>query len=322
MRITVLDGYTLNPGDNPWTPIGLLGELTVHDRTPPDMLMARAADAQILLTNKVRLTAKVLGQLPQLRFISVLATGYDVVDIMAAAKAGIPVSNVPAYGVEAVAQHTMALLLELCRRTAYHDKLVKQGAWSQAPDWCFWDGTQRELAGTTMGIIGFGNSGQRVAALAHAFGMHVLAYTPRPKPLPEYANFRFESLEHVLSQSHVVSLHCPLTADNTHLIDSTRINSMKDGALLLNTARGPLVDEYALANALASGKLAGAGLDVTEVEPLSAQSPLMQAPNCLITPHIAWATLSARQRLMAITADNVQAFIKGTPQNVVNAHLL
>lgn len=322
MKITVLDGYTLNPGDNPWSQIEASGELTVFDRTTPEELLARAQNSDILLTNKVKLTEATLEALPMLKFVSVLATGYDVVDIAAAAKRGIAVSNVPGYGVEAVAQHTIALLLELCRRTAHHDGLVKQGRWSTASDWCFWDGTQRELTGLTMGIIGFGNSGRRVAELANAFGMNILAYAPRPKPAPAYANFSFCQLDEVLAKADVISLHCPLTADNKHLINAERINRMKDGAIILNTARGPLIDEKALADALLCGKLGGAGLDVVEVEPIEADNPLMKAPNCLITPHIAWSTLSARKRLMDITAENIRTFQNGTPQNVVNAHLM
>jgi glycerate dehydrogenase len=322
MRITVLDGHTLNPGDLSWAEIEKLGEVTVHDRTHGQDIVKRGGQAQILLTNKVRLTAETLAMLPQLRFISVLATGYDVVDIAAAAARGIPVSNAPGYGVEAVAQHTMALLLELCRKTARHDTLVKQGAWSQAPDWCFWEGTQQQLTGKTMGIVGFGNSGRRVAVLADAFGMDVIAYAPRPKEAPALRNFRFAPLEELTAQADVISLHCPLTADNRHLINAQRIASMKDGALLLNTARGPLVDETALAQALVSGKLGGAGLDVLETEPPLPDNPLFRAPNCLITPHIAWATQTARQSLVSITARNIEMFKHGTPQNVVNAHML
>ncbi|MFV0423245.1 D-2-hydroxyacid dehydrogenase [Oleidesulfovibrio sp.] len=322
MNITVLDGYTLNPGDNPWDKIQTFGKVITYDRTAPENILTRAQGADILLTNKARLTADIINALPELKFISVLATGYDVVDIAAAAGKKIPVSNVPGYGVEAVAQHTMALLLELCRRTAHHDSLVKQGVWTAAPDWCFWDGTQRELTGLTMGVIGFGNSGRRVAELANAFGMNILAYAPRPKAAPAYNNFRFCQLDELLAEADVVSLHCPLTSENKHLINAERIQTMKNGAIVLNTARGPLIDENALADALNAGKLGGAGLDVTEVEPLPADNTLMNAANCLITPHIAWSTLTARKRLMDITAENIRAFIKTAPQHVVNSHLM
>lgn len=322
MRIVVLDGHTLNPGDNPWSAVEPLGTLEVHPRTSPFELAGRAKGAQILLTNKTRLTEDVINALPDLKFISVLATGYDVVDVRAAAARGIPVSNVPGYGTNAVAQHVFAMLLELCRRVSDHSGSVRKGQWTANADWCYWNSTQIELTGKTLGLVGFGNISRRVAEIALAFGMRVLAYVPRPKPHPGLNNFAFCDLDTLFGSSDVISLHCPLTAENKGFVNKDRIAGMRPGSILINTARGPLVDEEAAADALKAGTLGGLCTDVTSVEPVPADNPLLSAPNCLITPHLAWGTLTARQTLMRVTAENIQAFLSGAPQNVVNAHLL
>jgi len=322
MRIIVLDGHTLNPGDNPWTPVEALGTLEVYPRTVPDDVIPRALGAQILLTNKTRLTAQHIEALPDLRFIGVLATGYDVVDIRAAAQRGIPVSNVPGYGTNAVAQHVFAMLLETYRRVTDHAASVRAGEWTANADWCYWNTTQLELTGKTMGLVGFGNISRRVAEIALAFGMRVMAYVPRPKPHPGYENFAFAGLEELFAASDVISLHCPLTEENRGFVNDRLIDVMKPDAVLINTARGPLIDEHAVARALNQGRLGGLCTDVTAVEPVPADNPLLAARNCLITPHLAWGTLTARQTLMQTTARNIAAFQAGTPQNVVNAHLL
>ncbi len=322
MQITVLDGHTLNPGDNPWTAIESLGTLTVHPRTAPHDILSRAQGAAVLLTNKTRLDETTLAALPDLAFIGVLATGYDVVDVTAAAKRGIPVSNVPGYGTNAVAQHVFAMLLELCRRVTEHSQSVLRGQWSNATDWCYWNSTQQELTGKTMGLVGFGNISHRVGEIATAFGMRVQAYAPRPKQHPGWTGFRFCDREELFATSDVISLHCPLTPENKGFVNADLLSRTRPGAILINTARGPLVDEQAVADALHSGKLGGLCTDVTAVEPVPMDSPLITAPNCLITPHLAWGTLTARRTLMDITARNIAAFQAGKPQNVVNARLL
>ncbi len=322
MQIVVLDGHTLNPGDNPWTDIEALAPLSVFPRTTADELLARAAGADILLTNKTKLPAEIIEALPQLAFVGVLATGYDVVDIRAAAQRGIPVSNVPGYGTNAVAQHVFAMLLELCRRVTPHAESVRAGQWTGNIDWCYWNTTQIELTGKTLGLVGFGNISRRVAEIALAFGMQVQAFVPRPKPDPGLPNFSFCDMDTLFATSDVISLHCPLTPENKGFINTERIRSMRQGAILINTARGPLIDESAVAEALHAGKLGGLCTDVTGTEPVPADNPLLSAPNCLITPHLAWATLTARRTLMSITAANIAAFLAGSPQNVVNAHLL
>lgn len=319
MRIIVLDGHTLAPGDITWEPVAALGDLEVFPRTSPDEIIERAQGAQVLLTNKTRLTAATLAQLPDLQFIGVLATGYDVVDVTAAAQLGIPVCNVPGYGTNAVAQHVFALILELCRRTTLHDARVRQGAWSSNPDWCFWETTQVELTGKTMGIVGFGNIGQRVGTLANAFGMQVLAAARSSRVQPQYAPFAHADVDTLFAQADVISLHCPLTDATRGLVSRERLASMKPGAIIINTARGPLLDEQAVADALHSGHLGGLGADVVSVEPIAPDNPLLGAPRCIITPHMAWSTLTARQALMDQTARNIQAFQRGLPCNVVNA---
>lgn len=318
VKIVCLDGYTLNPGDNPWGDVSALGELTVYDRTPPEAVVERARDADIVLTNKTVLDAAALARLPRLRFIAVLATGYNVVDVAAARARAIPVSNVPEYGTAGVAQHVFALLLELCHRTGEHDAAVHAGEWSRAPDFCFWRQTPIELAGRTIGIVGFGRIGRRVGEIAHAFGMRVLAHARTRTGAPAYSPFAWAEIAEIFAQADVVSLHCPLDATNQRFVGRDLLAGMKPGAFLINTSRGGLVDEQALADALAAGRLAGAAVDVVSVEPLQPDNPLLAARNCVITPHIAWASLDARRRLMATTVDNLKAFLAGNPIHLVN----
>jgi len=315
-KIVVLDGHAVNPGDNPWDALVQLGELTVYDRTAAEHVVRRARDADIILVNKVAVTEQTLKELPRLRFISVLATGYDVVDVGAARRRGIAVSNVPEYSTDSVAQHTFALLLELCHQVALHHQAVASGEWVAAQDFCFWKVPPLELAGLTMGIIGFGRIGRRVAEIAHAFGMRIVAAGRLRREDPNY--IARQDVAMVFASADVVSLHCPLTPSNDRFVDQALLNQMKPSAFLINTARGQLVDEPALAAALNAGRLAGAGLDVLSAEPMRPDNPLLQARNCIITPHMAWGSLAARRRLMAATVTNVQAFLAGAPVNVVN----
>ncbi len=317
MRIVVLDGYTLNPGDNPWTTVASLGELVVYQRTALDQIVPRAAEADMVLTNKTPLSAATLAQLPRLRFISVLATGYHIVDTAAARARGIAVSHVPEYGTDSVAQHVLAVLLHFCHQPALHDRLIREGQWQQCGDFCFWETRLIELTGKRLGIVGFGRIGRRVGELAHALGLEVLAYDIRPANPPAYQPFSWQSIEVIFEESDVVTLHCPQTPDNAGMVNRALLSRMKPTALLINAARGGLVHEQDLADALNQGTLAGAALDVLSREPPSADQPLLRAKNCLLTPHIAWATLEARRRMMAITAENVAAFLQGKPQNVV-----
>jgi glycerate dehydrogenase len=313
----VLDGYTLNPGDLSWEGLSRLGACTVHDRTAEEDVLDRASGAGIVLTNKVILSREVIEQLPGLRYVGVLATGYDVVDVVAARERGIPVANVPAYGTRSVAQLAFAHLLNLAQRVAHHAHTVREGRWSAGRDFCYWDYALIELDGLVMGIVGFGRIGQTVARLALAFGMRVLFYDPvLPEPPPEGA--RFADLDTLFSQSDVVSLHCPLTPETGRLVDAGRISQMKRSALLVNTSRGGLVDEQALARALNEGRIAGAGLDVLSKEPPTPGNPLLTAKNCFVTPHVAWATRAARRRLLETAVQNVAAFLQGRPENVVN----
>ena len=313
MKIVVLDGYTNNPGDISWAPIEAIGSLTVHDRSAPDEIVPRVAGADVVLTNKAVVGREVIEALPDLKYIGVLATGYNCVDTAAARARGIPVCNVPEYSTPNVVQATFALLLELTNHVGHHAATVRAGRWSACPDFCYWDGDLVELAGLTLGIVGYGRIGQGVAAVGRAFGMKILAHRRSPGGDPECVD-----LETVLRESDVVSLHCPLTPDTKELIDARRIALMKPSAFLLNTARGALVNEADLAAALNAGRLAGAGLDVLTVEPPPASNPLLTAKNCIITPHVAWATRNARRRLIEITAGNLRAFAAGTPRNVVN----
>lgn len=316
MNICVLDGYTLNPGDLNWDELRQLGACDIHDRTPATEIVARAANAEIILTNKTPLTRETLAALPKLKYIGVLATGTNVVDLGAARERNIPVTNIPAYGTRSVAQATVALLLELTNHVGPHSQRVRAGAWTSAPDWCFWDSPLVELAGLTLGLVGFGRIGAAVADIAHALGMNIIAYSPSQKTAPPFV--KFVELETLFRTSDVVSLHCPLTLQTQQLVNAERLAWMKPSALLLNTSRGLLVDEAALADALNSGRLAGAGLDVLSVEPPPADNPLLRARNCLITPHNAWGTRAARSRLMRVAVENARAFLNGKPQNVVN----
>ncbi len=316
MNIVVLDGFTLNPGDLNWDELKALGPCDIFDRTPPELIEARAASAGIVLTNKTVLSRESLARLAALQYIGVLATGTNVVDLAAARERGVPVTNIPAYGTRSVAQATFALLLELTNHTGHHAQTVRAGQWTQSADWCYWDFPLRELDGLTLGLIGFGRIGRAVAEVAHAFGMKVIAHSPsRNGALPFV---RWVELEEVFRASDVLSLHCPLTPQTRHLVNAERLRLMKPTALLLNTSRGPLVDEAALAEALNSGALAGAGLDVLSVEPPPATNPLLLAKNCLITPHNAWGTQAARARLLRVAVANVRAFLAGQPVNVVN----
>ena len=318
MKTVILDGHTLNPGDNPWTGLENLCNITVYDRTEPGQTIERAKDADIILTNKTVLSAEIINSLPNLKFISVLATGYNVVDLEAAKARNIPVSNVPGYSPPSVAQHVFALLLGHANRVAMHDRAVKEGQWAKQNDFCFWNAPLIELAGKKMGIVGFGDIGQKVGTIANSFGMEVLAYAPRPKQAPNYAPFNFVGLEELFREADVVSLHCPLTDENERFINKNILATMKPNAYLINTARGPLINESDLAAALTGGIIAGAALDVVSEEPMLPGSPLSGTPNLTITPHIAWATLEARSRLTATTVENVQAFLDGKAVNVVN----
>jgi glycerate dehydrogenase len=312
MRITILDGHTTNPGDLSWEPLHALGDCAVHDRSAAAEIVARAAGADVVLTNKTPLTRETIAALPQLKCIGVLATGYNVVDVAAARARSIPVCNVPEYGTPNVAQATFAILLELTNRVGRHAELVRAGRWSSCPDFCFWEGELVELAGLTLGVVGYGRIGRAVATIGRAFGMRILAWRRNGGDDPECVG-----LDRLLRESDVVSLHCPLTAEMERLVNAATLATMKPTAFLVNTARGGLVDEAALAAALDAGRLAGAGLDVLAVEPPAISNPLLAARNCIITPHVAWATREARRRLIEITADNVRAFVAGTPRNVV-----
>ena len=316
MNIVVLDGHTLNPGDLSWAPLESLGDCTIYDRTPADETLVRAADAEIVLTNKTALPRETIERLPRLQYIGVLATGYNIVDVEAARRRGITVTNVPDYATNAVVQAVFAHLLNLTLHTADHGRGVADGRWSRSPDFSYWDYPLVELAGLTMGIVGFGRIGRATGELARAFGMKVLAFDVNP-PDAAPEGVQFVSLDDLFSRSDVVSLHCPLTADTQGLVDGKRLASMRPTSYLINTSRGPLVDETALAEALDAGRIAGAGLDVLATEPPPIDNPLLRAKNCCITPHIAWATTAARRRLLDTVVANVRAFLAGKPQNVV-----
>jgi len=317
MNIVVLDGYTLNPGDLTWKDLESLGRCKVYDRSLPKEVAPRAKDAEIVLTNKTVLSSEVIKQLPKLKYIGVLATGYNMVDIEAAHDLGIPVTNVPAYGTQSVAQMVFAHLLNLTQHVAHHAETVRSGRWTSNPDFCYWDMPLIELTGLTIGIIGFGRIGQATAKLALTFGMKVIAYDiVTPSSVPE--GCQFVELDDIFRLSDVISLHCPLTPQTKKIINKKRLELMKKTAYLVNTSRGPLVDEQALAQALNNERIAGAGLDVLSEEPPNENTPLLKAKSCYITPHIAWATHSARQRLLQVVVDNVASFLAGKPQNVVN----
>lgn len=312
MKICILDGYSLNPGDLDWSPVERLGDVTLFDRTPADKIVECAADADIVLTNKVPFSADTLRQLPRLRFICVLATGYNIIDIEAAARQGVVVANIPAYSTMSVAQMAFAHILNITNHVASYAREVADGKWTNCPDFCFWDSALTELAGKTMGIVGLGNTGMATARIAVAMGMKVVAMTSKSADtLPE--GITPAPLDDVLASADVVSLHCPLTPSTRHLINATSIAKMKPSAILINTGRGPLVDEQAVADALNGGRLAAFGADVLSQEPPRGDNPLLSARNCFLTPHIAWATLEARTRLMSTATENVRQFIAGEP---------
>ena len=314
-KIVVLDGYVLNPGDLSWKPLESLGSVTVYDRTPAEKIVERIADADIILTNKTPITRQTLLDCPSVKYVGALATGFNTIDIAAAKELGVAVTNVPAYSTDAVAQFTMALLLEVCHHVGEHSRGVMAGDWVRSIDFCYWQYPQIELAGKTFGIIGMGKIGQAAGKLADAFGMKVLYHAHHPRELPYPATFC--SLEDLLAQSDVISLHCPLTDETAAIINPHTISMMKKDAILLNTARGPLVDEQAVADALKEGKLTGYAADVVGREPMAADSPLLGAPRCILTPHIAWASHAARGRLMDVAIGNVFAFCEGKRQNRV-----
>ena len=317
MQIVLLDGYASNPGDLTWAPLRELGELTVYDRTTPDQVVERARDAEIIVTNKVTLDRTLLEQLPQLRLICVLATGYNTIDTLAARERGITVCNVPAYSTDSVAQMVFAQILNLTNHVAHYARQTREGRWSRNPDFCYWDTPVHELAGKTLGIVGLGHIGSKVARIASDFGMDVFAYTSKNSTdLPGY--IQKTTLEGLLAVSDVLTLHCPLTPDTHELINRRTLDSMKPGALLINTGRGPLVNEHDVAEALASGQLGGYGADVMCSVPPSVDNPLIAQPGAFITPHIAWASVEARTRLLEATFQNVRMYLAGTPQNVVN----
>lgn len=321
MKIVVLDGYTENPGDLSWANLAALGELTVYDRTSltdEQEAIDRIGDAEVVFTNKTPITARIINACPSIRFISVLATGYNVVDYKYAREKGIPVTNVPAYGTASVSQYSIALLLEICHHIGHHSQAVQQGRWQTNPDWCFWDYPLIELEGKTIGIIGFGRIGKAEGRIAKAMGMNVIAHDLHPddvgREIAEYV-----SLNELYARSDVISLHCNLTPENERMINASSISKMKDGVILINNARGQLIDEQDVADALNSGKLAAAGLDVVYTEPIRSDNPLLKAKNCIITPHISWAPKESRQRIMDCAVENVKAYMAGAPVNVVNA---
>ena len=316
MNIVILDGYSANPGDLSWEELKTLGNVTVYDRTSPSETVTRAAEAEVVLTNKVVIGREEMAQLPHLKYIGVLATGYNVVDIEAAHERGITVTNVPAYSTESVAQMVFAHLLTVTNRTEYYAQENRKGRWTKNKDFCYWDFSHMELSGKLFGIVGLGNIGQRVAAIAHAFGMRVCALTSKSEDqLPSYVEKK--SLEELFSESDIISLHCPLTPDTRHLINSETLQMMKPSAILINTGRGPLIDDQAVADALAEGRLGAFCADVLTEEPPKADNPLLKQPNAFTTPHIAWASTEARIRLLQVAINNVRSFLSGQPQNVV-----
>lgn len=319
MKLVITDGYCENPGDLSWEPLKQFGELVIYDRTEDDedKIIDRIGDADIAIINKVPITERIMDACPNLKAIAILATGYNVVDIDAARKRGIPVCNVPAYGTDAVAEFAMSLLLELCHHVGHHADAVKEGRWESCPDFCFWDYPLMDLHGKTMGIIGFGRIGRTTGKLANAFGMKVLATGSRPTPEGE-ALADYVDLDTLLARSDVIVLHCPLLPGTKDIICRENIEKMKDGVIIINNARGGCVVEQDLADALNSGKVAAAGLDVVSTEPISGDNPLLTAKNCIITPHISWASRECRQRILDTTVENVRSFLAGIPKNVVN----
>lgn len=316
-KIVVLDGYTLNPGDLSWSELEKMGSVSVYDRTGKEDVVKRIGDCDIVLTNKTLITREIIESCPDIRYIGCLSTGYNVVDLKTAGEHGIVVTNIPAYGTEAVAQFTMALLLEITSRVGMHSDAVKNGQWSSCPDFCFWNAPMYELNGKTMGIVGFGAIGQSVARKAEAFGMEVLAYRRTPDTSLETEHCRMASMEEIYEKSDIISLHCPLTEDNYQMINKDTIEKMKDGVILLNTGRGGLLCEEDVREALDRGRIRAAGVDVASTEPIRKDNPLLQAKNIWITPHIAWAPRETRQRLMDQMNRNLKAFLKGEPVNQV-----
>lgn len=323
MKAVVLDGYTLNPGDLDWEPVKKLVDVTIYDRTTYlrdelRLVIERAKDAEVILTNKTPIPDEVIKELPQLKYIGMLSTGFDAVDINAAKEKGIIVTNIPSYGTDAVSQMAIALLLELCHHVGEHNNAVKRGEWASNADWCFWNFPLIELSGKTMGIIGFGRIGQATGRIAQALGMNVLAFDRYPNKALETETLKYVDLNELYSKSDVVALHCPLTDENKGMINKESIEKMKDGVLLINNSRGPLINEEDLAEALNNNKVGGAALDVVSTEPIKEDNPLLKAKNCIITPHISWATREARQRLLNTAVENLEHFLKGIPINVVN----
>lgn len=317
MNIVMLDAYTTNPGDLSWNNFNNLGNLTVYDRTPSDKIIERAKDADILITNQTPITKEIIDCLPNLKFIALMSTGYNIVDYIYLKEKAIPVSNIPSYSTDAVAQLVMSFILELSMNVGLHSQSVKSGEWSECADFCYWKTPLTELTGKTLGIFGLGKIGRAVAERAKAFGINVVAYVPRIHgDEPEY--IKILPLDEMLNISDVVSMHCPLTPETEGIVNSEFISKMKEGAYFINTSRGTVVNETALADALNTGKLGGAGLDVLSTEPPQKDNPLLSAKNCFITPHIAWASFETRKRLVSILYDNVRAFIDGKPQNVIN----
>lgn len=318
MKIVVLDGYTLNPGDLNWDGLKSFGNVMVYDRTPEELIVERIGDAEIVFTNKTPLTKKTFDMCTSIKYVGVLATGYNIVDVSYAREKGIPVTNIPTYGTTAVAQYVMALLLEMCHHVWAHSESVKCGEWENNKDWCYWKYPLIELYGKTIGIIGFGRIGQATARAAQGLGMKVLAFDNNKNMKLENENCTYVSLNDIFLKSDVISLHCPLFPETQGMINKNSINKMKDGVMIINTSRGPLIVEEDLAAALESGKVAGAAVDVVTTEPIKSSNPLLKAKNCIITPHIAWAPLESRSRLMNIAVDNLRCFISGNPVNIVN----
>lgn len=317
MKIVILDGYTENPGDLSWEGFEALGDVVVYDRTPVELIQERIGDADAVIVNKVPITEETLDKCTGIKYIGVLATGYNVVNVEAAKKRGIPVCNIPTYGTDAVGQFAIAMLLEICHHVGHHSNAVHEGRWENCEDWCFWDYPLIELAGKTMGVIGFGRIGQATGRIAKALGMKVMAYDEYPNDFgKEIATY--VSLDELLANADVISLHCPLFPSTEGMINKNSIAKMKDGVILLNNSRGPLIVEEDLADALNSGKVYAAGLDVVSTEPIKGNNPLLKAKNCIITPHISWAPKESRQRLMNIAVDNFKAYMAGEPTNVVN----
>ena len=317
MKIVVLDGYALNPGDLSWEGFRKLGDLTVYDRTPADSIVRRIGNAQAVITNKTPITGEIVDQCSDIAYIGVLSTGYNTVDGEAARERSIPLTNIPAYGTKAVGQFAIALLLEICNHVGHHDRMVKEGRWVNSVDYCFWDYPLIELAGKTMGIIGFGRIGQTTGSIAKTLGMDIIAYDENPADSGR-AIGTYVSLEELFARSDIISLHCPLLPSTREIIKRESIALMKDGVIIINNSRGPLISETDLAEALNSGKVFAAAVDVVSEEPIRADNPLLTAKNCIITPHISWASIESRRRLMDIAVENLAAFIAGNPVNVVN----